>query len=119
MPIKPVPEPVEPPIVVPTTLTAEQFEDTRDSLRLWLNNLGDVGKPGPYSDDGVPYTTVAVDFAAADLDDTVEKFKSFVMDLKGSNGFYVRTLPELTFDGKETYSLRARVAPKQAPEQPS
>jgi hypothetical protein len=98
-------------------LTAEQFEDTRDSLQTWLCGMSDVGMPGPNSEDGVPYTTVAVSFVADELEKAVDKFKSEVLSLQGTNGFYVRVLPELTFDGEKSYNLRARVAPKSSPEQ--
>ena len=116
MAIKPTPEPVEPPIIIPATMTDEQFEDTRDGLRAWLKELGDMGNPGVNADNGTPYTTVSIAFAAVDLEGATEKFKAAVMELQGTNGFYVRTLPDLSFDGNATYQLRARVAPKHAPQ---
>jgi hypothetical protein len=97
-------------------LTEEQSEDILDSLRAWLTRLGDKGKPGPISDDGEPYTLVTVEFTVGEVESAVEKFKTSVSELQGSNGFYIRVLPELSFDGSKMYKLRTRIAPKETVE---
>jgi hypothetical protein len=100
-------------------LTDEQFEDTKDSLRAWMSSLGDIGKPESVADNGKAYVTVVVDFIADGLDDGVKKFKEAVMENQGTNGFYIRVLPDLVLGKKNVYSLRTRVAPKDKPVPPN
>ena len=115
MAITPVPEPVNPPIAVSPTLTVEQFENTRDSLRSWVSSIGDAGSPEAIADNGIPYTTVVIEFSADELAKAIDKFKAAVIALQGTNGCYIRTLPDLAFDGKAMYQLRVRLAPKNLP----